>query len=144
MHTLVFLPSCFINNFSLYCAYWWVCFLMQSINIQVGLNIISVLTTCTFMFRQVCTIEPIFFIPFPLACIVPFSRNFDFNLRSDYQKNFLWASRLWVGRQKEPILGYVSKNDENKNSGLKGLIRHQGESSSLDILFLMFSFNFLL
>ena len=35
--------------------------LMQSINIQVGLNIISVLTTCTFMFRQVCTIGPSFF-----------------------------------------------------------------------------------
>ena len=31
---------------------------MQSINIHVGLNIaISVLATCTFMFRQVCTIE---------------------------------------------------------------------------------------
>ena len=27
-------------------------------------------------------------------------------------KNFLWASRLWVGRRKEPILGYVPKNDK--------------------------------
>ena len=25
-------------------------------------------------------------------------------------------SRLWVGRRKEPILGYVPKNDEKKNS----------------------------
>ena len=34
---------------------------MQSINIQLGLNIISVLTTCTFIFRHVCIIEPWFF-----------------------------------------------------------------------------------
>ena len=32
------------------------------------------------------------------------------------RKNFLWGSRLWVGRRKEPILGYVQKNDEKKNS----------------------------
>ena len=31
-------------------------------------------------------------------------QNFDFNLRRDHQKNFLLASRLWVGRRKEPIL----------------------------------------
>ena len=37
------------------------------------------------------------------------------------KKNFLWATRLWVGRRKEPILGYVPKNDEKKNSVLKGL-----------------------
>ena len=51
-----------------------------------------------------------------------FSKTFDFNLRRDHQKNFLWASRLWVGRRKEPILGYVPKNDEKKNSGGKGLM----------------------
>ena len=35
---------------------------MRSINIHVGLSQhISVLTTCTFMYRQVCTIEPSFF-----------------------------------------------------------------------------------
>ena len=35
---------------------------MQSIDIHVGLSIaISVLTTCTFMVRQVCIIEPSFF-----------------------------------------------------------------------------------
>ena len=43
-----------------------------------------------------------------------------FNLRRDHQKNFLWASRLWVGRRKEPILGYVPKNDENRISSIKG------------------------
>ena len=32
-----------------------------------------------------------------------------------------WATPLWVGRRKEPILGYVSKNYEKKNSGTKGL-----------------------
>ena len=29
-------------------------------------------------------------------------------------KKFLWTSRLWVGRRKESILGYVPKNDEKK------------------------------
>ena len=32
------------------------------------------------------------------------------------EKNFLWAPRLWVGRRKEPILGYVLKNGEKSNS----------------------------
>ena len=36
------------------------------------------------------------------------------------KKNFLWASRLWVGRGKKLISGYVSKNYEKKNSGTKG------------------------
>ena len=45
----------------------------------------------------------------------------NFNLRRDPQKKFLWASRLWVGRRKEPILGYVPKKDEKKNLVHKGL-----------------------
>ena len=53
---------------------------------------------------------------------VPFHRNFNSILRRDHQTNFLWASRLWVGRRKEPILGYVPKNDEKNNLVLKGLI----------------------
>ena len=36
-------------------------FLMLFMNIHVGLKHISVLTTCTYMFRQVCIIEPLFF-----------------------------------------------------------------------------------
>ena len=36
-------------------------------------------------------------------------------------KKFLWASRLWVGRRLEPILGYVPKNDETNNLVHKGL-----------------------
>ena len=51
---------------------------------------------------------------------VPFDRNFNSILRRDHQKNFLWASRLWVGRRKERILRYLSKNDE-KNLVYKGL-----------------------
>ena len=30
-------------------------------------------------------------------------------------------SRLWVGRRKEPVLGYVPKHDEKKNLVHKGL-----------------------
>ena len=52
---------------------------------------------------------------------VPFHLNVNSILRRDHQKNFLWASRLWVGRRKEPILGYVPKNDEKKNVVHKGL-----------------------
>ena len=55
------------------------------------------------------------------------SKTFDFNLRRDHQKNFLWASRLWVSRRKEPILGYFPKNDEKKNSGGKGLRQQQNK-----------------
>ena len=40
----------------------------------------------------------------------------------DPQINFPWASRLWVGTRKEPILGYFPKNDGKKNSGTNGLI----------------------
>ena len=46
-------------------------------------------------------------------------------LRRDHQKNFLWASCLWVGRRKEPILGYVPKNDEKNNFVNKGLTEHE-------------------
>ena len=51
---------------------------------------------------------------------VPFHRNFNSILRRYIQKNFLWASRLWVGRRKEPILGYVPKNDEKRIWSIKG------------------------
>ena len=54
---------------------------------------------------------------------VLFHWNFNSILRSDHQKNFLWASRLWVGRRKVPILGYVPKKDEKKNSVHKGLMK---------------------
>ena len=37
-------------------------------------------------------------------------------------KNFLWASRLWVGGWKEPVLSYVKKINEKKNPGTNGLI----------------------
>ena len=50
---------------------------------------------------------------------VPFHRNFNSILRSDHKK-IIWSSRLW-GRRKEPILGYVPKNDEKKNLVHEGL-----------------------
>ena len=53
-----------------------------------------------------------------------FDQNINFNLKEGiHKKNFLWSSRLWVGRRKEPILGYVPKNDEKKNLVHKGLRR---------------------
>ena len=45
---------------------------------------------------------------------VTYCQNFDSKIRRAHQKNFLWASRLWVGRRKEPILDYVQKNDKKK------------------------------
>ena len=64
------------------------------------------------------------FTPFPLSeptwdLLVIF---FYFNSRRDHQKNFLWASRLWVGRRKETILSYFPENDEKKNSEWKGFM----------------------
>ena len=48
---------------------------------------------------------------------------FIFILEGVIKKKFLWASRLWVGRRKEVILGYVPKKKlEKKNAGSKGLI----------------------
>ena len=47
---------------------------------------------------------------------VPVLLKFRLTKSRDIRKNFLWASRLWVGRQKEPILGYVPKNYEKKES----------------------------
>ena len=44
-------------------------------------------------------------------------------IRGDHQNNFLWASQLWVCRQKEPILGYVPKNYKKKNSCSKRLTK---------------------
>ena len=32
-------------------------------------------------------------------------------------------SRQWVGRRKEPVLGYIPKNDQKKNLVHKGLIK---------------------
>ena len=37
---------------------------------------------------------------------------------------------IWVGRRKELILGYASKNDEKINSGSKGLSWISGLSSA--------------
>ena len=44
----------------------------------------------------------------------------DRNFGRDPQKNFLWASRLWVGRRKDLILSYVTKNKEIKTSCSNG------------------------
>ena len=41
--------------------------------------------------------------------------NFDFKLRREHRKKL-----LWVGRRKEPILGYLPKNDEKRIHALKG------------------------
>ena len=51
----------------------------------------------------------------------PLSPKFKFYFKKGSSKKFLWASRLWVGRRKEPILGYGPKNDEKKNLVHKGL-----------------------
>ena len=44
----------------------------------------------------------------------PLSPKFQLYFKKGSSKNFLWASRLWVGRRGEPILDYVP-NDEKKN-----------------------------
>ena len=62
MLSLVYLLSCFVNNF------WLIlCTLMSLLSYAIhkhssrSQHIVSVFTACTFMFRQVCIIEPSFF-----------------------------------------------------------------------------------
>ena len=55
----------------------------------------------------------------------PIARTFGrlyFTIRRDHRKKFLWAPRLWVGRRKEAILGYITKIDGKQNSDGKWLI----------------------
>ena len=40
-----------------------------------------------------------------------------FYFKKGSSKKFLWASRLWVGRRKEPILGYVRKKRRKNEFG---------------------------
>ena len=47
-------------------------------------------------------------------------QNFDSKIRRDHQKKILWALRLWIGRGKKLISGYVSKNYEKRIQALKG------------------------
>ena len=44
------------------------------------------------------------------------ARNFDFNFSKGLSKkiSYIWAPRLWAGRRKEPILGYMSRKTTKK------------------------------
>ena len=53
--------------------------------------------------------------------VTAYYQNFVFKKRRDQEKKFLWTPRLWVGRWWEPILGYISKFDGIKVSGINGL-----------------------
>ena len=61
-------------------------------------------------------------------------------LLQNSSNNFPWASRLWVGRRKEPILVYVPKNDEKKNLVHKGLNKNSFSDSLCRITLLDKSF----
>ena len=52
---------------------------------------------------------------------IMYCQNFDFKIRRDHQKKkkFLWASRLYVGRRKEPILDCEPKKKKLGSKGLK-------------------------
>ena len=50
-----------------------------------------------------------------------FDRNFNFNLRRDSQKISYERRAYESVERKEPILGYVTKNDEKKNPDKNGL-----------------------
>ena len=51
-----------------------------------------------------------------------FCKNFDFNLRRDHQKDSNERRNYESVDKKEPILGYIPKNDEKRNLVLKGLM----------------------
>ena len=54
----------------------------------------------------------------PRRTLVPLSLKFQCHFKKGSSKKNLWAFRLWVGRRKEPILGYVPKNDKKIHKGL--------------------------
>ena len=45
-----------------------------------------------------------------------YGQNFDLKIKKGPSKKFLWAVRLWVGRQLEPISGYILKANGKQNS----------------------------
>ena len=49
-----------------------------------------------------------------------FSKKISFQFKKRSLKKILWASRLWVGSRKEPILGHVQKNYEKRIHDEKG------------------------
>ena len=58
-----------------------------------------------------------------------------FKIRRD-NEIFLWAQRLWVGRLYEPkALGYISKFDGKKNSGIDGLMRDDAAFGRHSLIF---------
>ena len=102
----------------------------------------ELLTQCNVFFWKKYGIEKLIIINplLPSVLYMPLSAKFFyFNLRRDHQKNFLWASRLWVRRRKEPILCYVPKNYVKNNSCSKGLsimfnlLRSKGLSEIISI-----------
>ena len=63
-----------------------------------------------------------------------FTQNFDFNLRRDYQKEILWASRLWVDRRKEPISYAMSrKTTKRRSQAVKSSLRGKKCNSMSEI-----------
>ena len=60
---------------------------------------------------------PIVTDPLYLVCMAKISIK-----KKDHRKNSLWASRLWVSTQYEPLLGYISKINGKQNSDTNGLM----------------------
>ena len=50
----------------------------------------------------------------PVSQMLHIEPNFLFQFKKGSPKNFLWASRLWVGRQQEHTLGYITKTCEKR------------------------------
>ena len=63
-------------------------------------------------------INPLVTGPLYLACM---TKNFDLKKRRDHRKNFLWSSRLWIGRRYEPLLSYIPEFNWKQNSGTNWL-----------------------
>ena len=46
--------------------------------------------------------------------------NFYYNFKKGSPKNFQWVLRLWVGRRKVPLIGYVPKKGERRLQAVEG------------------------
>ena len=74
------------------------------------------IVTCVNRNKFLIVIIPIVLVNPLLTSVLYMGRvlKFWFQVRKGSWKKLLWALRLWVGRQKQPIFGYVQKNDEKR------------------------------
>ena len=71
-----------------------------------------VLFMCLYLFNYSLVTDPLYLVIMAIIFIL---------IKMDHRKNFLWASRLWVGRRQDQLLCYISIINGKQYSGTNGL-----------------------